>query len=437
MTWRRFTRLRTAAPGGLLLAVLPAAGCGHAPAAPTAETRPAAPAAVAVTVEPATPRPVRRTVHAVGTLYGREEVAVTTKVDGRIVRIRHDVGDTVKPGDTLLEIDPTDYELAAAQGRRNLELELAKLGLRELPAGEVDFAQLPTVAKAAAKERNAGSQRDRMRRLSGGAASAEDRDSMEKEYAVAVAEYRQAVLDARATLAAARFQQAALDTLRQKILDCKVVVPTPSDAAGGAVEFAVCTRGVSEGEMVRTMFASETATLFKLVIDHPLKLKATVPDRHRAEVKVGQPARLRVESHPGQTFAGTVARVNPSVDTASRTFQVEVQVPNDDRALHPGSFAKVEILTHTDPAAVTVPEEAVIRFAGVTKLFAVKDGAACEVPVRTGPTLELTEHGRKRAWVEVTGELPAGTPVVTSGHSRLAQGTAVRVREGSKTNAGE
>ncbi len=58
-----------------------------------------------------------------------------------------------------------------------------------------------------------------------------------------------------------------------------------------------------------------------------------MPDRHRGEIRVGQPVDLEVEAYPGERFRGAVARVNPSVDRASRTFQVEVHVPNDDRRL--------------------------------------------------------------------------------------------------------
>ena len=59
-----------------------------------------------------TARSVRRTVSAVGSLYGRDEVNITPKVEGRVVKIHRDVGDVVRPGDVLLEIDPTDYQLA-------------------------------------------------------------------------------------------------------------------------------------------------------------------------------------------------------------------------------------------------------------------------------------------------------------------------------------
>src|SRR5262249_23038634 len=147
--------------------------------------------------------------------------------------------------------------------------------------------------------------------------------------------------------------------------------------------------------------------LFKLVIDRPLKLQATVPERHKGEVRVGQDAELEVEAYPGQRFAGKVARVNPMVERSSRTFTVEVHVANDDRRLAPGSFAKAAIRTRVDATARTVPEEALVSFAGVTKVFVVRAGKAREVPVRPGVPLDVGGPGKARTWVEVEGDLPA------------------------------
>jgi multidrug efflux pump subunit AcrA (membrane-fusion protein) len=423
--------------GGAGLALAGAAltgrpGAAATPAAPRADR-----AAVTVTVEPVTARPVRRAVTAVGSLYGRDEVTLSPKVEGRVSRIHHDVGDVVKPGELLLELDPVDYQLAVAEARRGLELELAKLGLKALPEKGIDVAGLPAVARANAVEKNAAAKRDRMRRLVD-AVSAEDREQAETDYEVARANHRAAVLDAEATLASARQKQAALETALQKLKETKVYAPAPrpEPAALSAppAEYVVCQRSVAEGEMVWAMpnfggmAAGSSSTLFKLIIDRPLKLQATVPERHRGEIRKGMEAVVEVESYPGERFVGQVARVNPSVDRSSRTFQVEVHVPNADRRLSPGSFAKVAIQTRLDSGARTVPEEAVVSFAGVTKVFVVRDGRAREVPVRTGAAVP----GPGRTWVEVEGDLSAGDAVVTSGQSQLADGTAVRVREADK-----
>src|SRR5438874_1789078 len=93
----------------------------------------------------------------------------------------------------------------------------------------------------------------------------------------------------------------------QKVKDTRVVAPYPHDARpqdyglftlpAAPVEYVVSQRSVTEGEYVRAT-PGAAATLFKLVIDRPLKLQATVPERHRAEVRVGQGAEFEVEAYP-------------------------------------------------------------------------------------------------------------------------------------------
>jgi RND family efflux transporter MFP subunit len=378
---------------------------------------------VAVTVEPVTARRVQRSVSAVGTLYGRDEIAISPKVEGRVIRVHHDVGDLVKPGEPLLEIDPTDYELAVREAQRALELELARLGLKETPGADFDVGTLPSVVRAAAAERHNMIRIDRIRRIGAGAA-AEDRDSAEKDLAMAQAESKQAILDARATVASARQKQAMLDTARQRLADTRIVAPASS---AGPAEYVVSQRDVAEGEIVRTLPLGNTV-LFRLVVDRPLKLKASVPERHKAEIQAGQDAEVQVEAYPGERFKGKVSRVNPAVDRTSRTFQVEVLLPNDDRRLSAGGFARVAVFTKVDAAARTVPEEALVTFAGVTRLFVVREGKAQAVTVRPGVTLHVPGRTEPRAWVEIDADVPPGTPVVTSGQSQLADGVVVRVR---------
>jgi multidrug efflux pump subunit AcrA (membrane-fusion protein) len=431
---RRGWVLALALAGVVCLAVLGRGLLGDGPAAAGPEPPRPDSKAVAVTVEPVTARAVQRTVAVVGSLYGCEEVALTPKVEGRVVKIYHDIGDVVRPGELLLEIDPTDYRLAAEELRRALELELAKLGLKELPARELDVRSLPSVARAEAQEKNAAARRDRTQRVGKGSSSTEERETAQTELAVARANYLQALLDARSTLAAARHRKAALETALQKLEDCKVRAPgvrtgPESDPnAGAGPEYVVCQRSVSEGEIVRTIVFGDQSVLFKLAIDRPLKFRAMVPERHRAEVKVGQAVELEVEAYPGEKFTGAVARVNPMVDRASRTFQVEVRVPNGDRRLSPGSFARARIRTRIDPQARTIPEEALVTFAGVTKAFVVREGKARAVGVRPGVAVPVAGEGSGRTWVEVTGELPVGAQVVTSGQSQLTDGTPVRLR---------
>jgi multidrug efflux pump subunit AcrA (membrane-fusion protein) len=399
---------------------------------------------VAVTVAPVTPRHIKRQVQLVGTLYGVEEFEAAAKVSGRIVRLLHDVGDVVHPGDLLLEIDPTDLRLAATEVTRSLELELARLGLSAVPDPGFEIGNVPGVARARLLEKNARKKFERSQSLlRKQAISREDLEQSETDYEVAEANTRQAMLDAEATLASIRQREALLASAQQKLRDTHVVVPTPSavrerlaerfvltsSPARGNLpdsEYVIAARMVSEGEMVSD---SPATNLFKLVMDRSLKLKAHVPERHAGEIEMGQTVLVSVEAWPGERFTGTVARLNPTVDPENRTFEIEVLIPNEDRRLRAGSFAKAAVLTREQPDATTIPENALVRFAGVVKVFVVREGQARAVSVEPGTRIDVKADGRVEVWREAAGELESGDLVVTTGHSQLVDETPVRIRE--------
>ncbi|MSR80255.1 MAG: efflux RND transporter periplasmic adaptor subunit [Gemmataceae bacterium] len=388
---------------------------------------------VAVTVAPVTHRRSQRLVKGVGSLYGQEEITITPKVEGRILNTLVDVGDRVKPGDLLLIIDDTDFLLAESEAQKALELELSKVGLKTLPQGPVDVNQIPLVVRAGFLEKNSQIRKDRLFRL-GGTTSPEEREQADTENRVANANYRQAILDAQTTLASAQLRQAQLNTAKQRLADTKVRIPEPKTTLKDAkiVEYAVTQRLVTQGELLKTS-PSTSMSAFKLVIDNPLKLQAAVPERHLSEVRLGQLVDLEVESYRGRIFQGTVARINPSIDRINRTFQIEVDVPNMEKLLHSGSFAKASIQTRVDEKALTVPEESVLNYAGVVKVFVVREGKAVEVPVETGVRMVVGAKGQESAWVEVMGDLKVGEMVVTSGQSQLHRGREVRIRKPIET----
>src|SRR6202030_2161275 len=100
-------------------------------------------------------REVRRTVEAVGSLFPYDEVVVSAEVDGRAEKVLVDVGDHVVQGQTLVEILPTEFKLAADQQEALLEQARAKLGSTDADAESKDPTQTAGVKKAAADLANA------------------------------------------------------------------------------------------------------------------------------------------------------------------------------------------------------------------------------------------------------------------------------------------
>lgn len=409
---------------------------GHQAAKKQATTTVASTVApIVVTIAPVTHRAMERSVAIVGSLWGQEEITVAPKVEGRVKRIYHDMGDVVKPGELLLEIEDTEFRLAVDEAQRALDLELAKLGLQGPPPPDFDVKELPMIRRAAALMKNAASIRERYQRLAEGARTEEEKERIETEVAVATANQQQQILEAQSTLAAVRYRQALLASAQQKLKETRVYVPEPQIAypdASKKIEFVIAQRSISIGEMVRMQGNSGTS-LFRLVIADSLKLQAALPERHLGEVKVGQRVKLSIEAFPNQVFDGAVSRVNTTVDRASRTFTVEVAIPNASRKLSAGSFAKASIVIQEQGQAMTVPEEAILNFAGVVKVFIIKDGKAYSVPVTVGEKMRVDDKPYSCTWAEVTGNIPPGSSVITSGFNQLSDGCAVQVRTVGET----
>jgi membrane fusion protein (multidrug efflux system) len=410
---------------GLMLCIF-GVGCGHDDVEPLAAS--SGPRVIPVTVAKAERRTIETTVDVVGTLKGWEDVKVGAEKSGRVVKVLHDVGDRVKPGEPLVELEAINADLAVRQAEQRLISELAKLGLHELPKGDFDITQLPAVRQAQAATDRAEQKFAREQRL------AEKKVNTVESYQDAEFELRDkqaaldnAILSARATLASAMASRVDLDVARQAREDLVVRAPEPTKLPPGLnepIEYAVTKRTVSEGQMIR-----EGEEVLHLVIDRPLRMWVNVPEKYTPYATVGQEVRLTVASHPGRIFNGTVTWINPSVDADSRTFQVEVAIPNEDRALRPGGFVKASVITKRADERTVVPIEAIVRFAGVTKLFVVNDGKARDIPVETG-----TEGA---GWIEVRGDMPPDATVVVSGQTQLADGTAVSIRQPESQPAAE
>lgn len=162
--------------------------------------------------------------------------------------------------------------------------------------------------------------------------------------------------------------------------------------------------------------------LFTLVSDDPLRLRGEVPERFAADLAVGQEVRATVEAFPDEMIVGKLTRISPSSNTQSRALTVEALVPNRDGRLKAGFFSKAGILTRTDADALVVPAEALVSFAGITRVFVVDaDGTARAREVTTGQ--------RRGTFVEIASGVAAGERVATSGLGRLSEGTRVVIRE--------
>jgi multidrug efflux pump subunit AcrA (membrane-fusion protein) len=380
---------------------------------------------VAVSLQKVKVAPMPQTVEVTRTLWGDEDSVISAKVSGRIQGIFKDVGDRLRPGDILAQLEKTDYELLLNQKELAMRESLAKLGLKDLPTGDFDAEQVPTVQRARLQSANATAKADRGRQLRAQTPpllSEQDYADMVTVADVAKSNYEVERLMAQGALAEARARKSEIDMAQQRLLDTTVRVPSLDDdepapatlPSSADKPYAVTARLVSPGEYVK-----EGTALFRLVSDDPVKLRAITPEKYVADIKTGHKVRVIVEAY-AQDFWGVVSRTNPQIDPANRTFQFEVLIPNAEHLLKPGGFAKGQVQVRVDSKAVLAPEKAIVSFAGISKVYVVRDGKAAEVVVKTSPN-------KRGEFVEILQGLTGTEEVVVTGLNKLAPGVSVSV----------
>lgn len=400
----------------LIGAVFLAVGCSQEK--PAKAANPGGEPMIRITTAPVVARDVQRTVEAVGTLAPDEEVTVTGEVSGVVEAYMADLGDRVKKGQILLRLDQREFRLKLE--RAEATLQAAQKALERAKA--VALAASANVERAEAVLEDA---RVNLKRFEGllaeGAVSERERDQARTQFDVAQASLRSAQAQYDSDLQAVKNAEAAVEEARAALsLQKKALADTVirSPIAG-----VVKGRFVSVGEFI-VGGGIQATKLFAVVRDHPLKLKAQVPERFAGEVKVGQGVQVEVEAYPGRTFQGRVTRVGPAVEEETRTFPIEAEVPNQRGLLKPGSFAKAKILIRREQEVPFIPEQALYYFVGITKVFVVTNGTVQERQVKTG----LRENGM----VEIVEGVKVGEWVATSSLAQLFDGARVQMVEGGR-----
>jgi RND family efflux transporter MFP subunit len=416
MAFIRFTTQRCSI--ALVAAALAVAGCEKKEAIPTQAK---VTEAVAVSLVPSRVEPVQRSVSVVGTLFGDEEAIISAKVPGRVVQIMKDMGDRASAGDVLAQIDKTDYELEKTSKEMDYHQSLAKLGLKDAPPENFDLHSIPTVQRAVLQAQNAKAKFERAQKMydqKPPLMSEQDYQDLKTAYDVAKSEADVELLTAQSVLAEARSKKSEVELAAQRLADTSIKAPPPGAISNTTQptgpRYAIAQRLVSVGEYVK-----EGTPLFRLVADNPIKFRPSVPERYISDIKLDQTVAVEVNAFPDQKFTGKIARISPQVDAVNRTFQIEVLVPNPKGLLQPGAFGKGSVQTYTDPNVTFVPADSIISFAGVNKVFTVKDGKAVELNVETGI--------RRGNYVEITKGLSGQVQVVAMGASKLANGVPVQV----------
>ena len=303
-----------------------------------------------------------------GTLQAFVDTAIRARTNGYIAKWLADIGDRVKAGQTLAIIESPEVDRELNQARASLEQAQANLELARVTAERWKTLGLQN---AVAKQ---------------------DIDQKNADY-----EARQA------DVAAAKANVERLEQLKGF-----ETVAAPFDGV-------ISTRNVDIGTLIN---AGSGPELFHLSQSDTLRAYLDVPQRYVPDIRVGVPVDVEIAEFPQGRFPGKVARFAGAMDAASRTLQVEVEIPNHDGRLFAGMFCEVRLhLTTAHPPILIPSNDAIIRSAG-TLVAVVTD--------RNTIHLQAVKLGRDfGAQIQVLDGLSENARIVENPTDTLSEGQAV------------
>jgi RND family efflux transporter MFP subunit len=346
------------------------------------ESRAAAGAAIRVQVVRPKIGASDRAVGLPGTIQPEEETVIYARASGYVAKWDADIGDKVKEGQLLVEIETPELDQQLLQARA--ELAQADAGLLQSRAN-ADFSRV-TLQRSE-------------QLLQNGLASGQDHDKAKAQAAVD-----------QANIAVAEANIAAHRAEIQRLMQLKGFAKVKAPFAG-----SIIARNVERGALVT---AGTGNPLFRLAATDVVRVVVQVPQNVAPGVKTEMTARVTVREFPARTFEGRVSQAAGALDPATRTMTTVVRVPNPERTLLAGMYAEVAFTLPTPHEIVELPAAALLNDARGLRVAVVgPDNRIRVVPVTverdTGATIELASglEGNERVVALASPDLVDGLEV--------------------------
>jgi RND family efflux transporter MFP subunit len=326
------------------------------------------------------------------TLEAFEETDLFANVSGYLSDVRVDIGDHVKAGQVLAVIDVPELKQQLAEAEAQLESKKSSL---ESVRSQVDHAKANLFLQTAlAKDRDQlGEGRNFI--------SSQTLDQVHANADIARADLGAA--EANRALAANEIDVAAATVEKIKALLTYTQIVAPFDGV-------VARRQVNRGDLVQAATATRTTpsagSLFTVQRIDTIRVFCDVPENDVPHLQVGDTAIVRPSGFDGKPFVGKVTRFSLRLDPETRNMRTEIDLPNPEERLYPGTYAEVSLEMNRRLDALTVPTAAVGSDGDGNFVDTIIDNRITRLAVMTG----LTDSGR----IEVTSGLSEETVVVTS-----------------------
>ena len=302
---------------------------------------------------------------------------IYARTSGYLKQWHFDIGARVKKGDLLVEIETPEVDQQLQQARADLETAQANQELAQTTA-------------------------DRWRNLL-------------KSNSVSKQETDQAVSNLAAQKATVDSRQADMHRLEQLQSFEKVTAP---------FDGVITARNTDVGALIDAGSAAQSKELFHLAGIDRLRVFVAIPEVYSSAAQPGATASLTLDEFPGRVFHGTLVRNSNSIDAASRTLLVEVDVDNPTGQLLPGAYVSVHIKLPRRIRSVTVPANTLLFRREGLRVGVVRAGRVDLLPITIGRDYGST--------VEIVSGLQVSDSVILDPADSLISGTAVRLSTQNK-----
>jgi RND family efflux transporter MFP subunit len=318
-----------------------------------------------------------------GTLQAYAESPIYARTNGYLVRWYKDIGSRVKEGELLATIDTPEIDQELNQSKAARQQIVAQMDLAKISADR--WENLRKTDSVSAQEADT--------QMSG---------------------YKQA----QANLAAS---DANVKRLEQLEGFKRVYAPFSG---------VLTKRNVDPGALINAGAGAAGRELFDVARVDPLRVYASVPQAYMPFIKVGSSTTVTLQEYPGQKFLGKVARTAESIDPNTRTLLTEVDVPNKDQKLLPGSFGEVHFAVGSNVDKVTVPVNAMLfRSQGAQLAVIGSDNKVQLRPINIGK-----DYG---ASLEILGGVSIHDQIVINPPDSLENGQQVNVAASPSPGQGQ
>ncbi len=313
-----------------------------------------------------------------GNLQAFIESPIFARTSGYLLKWYRDMGSHVEKGELLAAIDTPEVDQELSQARASREQIKAALGLAKISADRWEnLRKTDSVSQQEADQQTSG--------------------------------YEQA----KANLAAADANVRRLEELESFK---NVYAPFTG---------VITRRNVDPGALINAG-SSAGAQLFNIARVDPLRVYVSVPQAYAPKMKAGAQAAVTLQEFPGQKFTGTVARTADAIDTGTRTLLTEVDVPNKDGKLLPGSYGQVHFTTGNSVPRITIPVNAM--------LFRAEGPQAAVVGADGKVQLHSIVIGRDYgSTIEILGGIEPTDQVIINPSDSLEAGQQVHIAKPSQS----